>query len=155
VPLTVSAGPDGSGPVELPLALTIGAWLLGEALGAERSAQAWSVGPDDAEAIELPDGPVALLVMGDGSARRSTSAPGYLDERAGAFDAAVADALRHGTAEGLRTDAALADELLVAGTPVWNAAATLLAGRAWDAELLYDDAPYGVGYFVAAWTARD
>ena len=33
-------------------------------------------------------------------------------------------------------------------------AAPLLDGRAWDAELLYDAAPYGVGYFVAAWTAR-
>src|SRR3979409_1830806 len=37
---------------------------------------------------------VALLVMGDGSARRSQRAPGYLDSRAFDFDTHIADALR-------------------------------------------------------------
>jgi hypothetical protein len=39
--------------------------------------------------------------------------------------------------------------------PAWHAAAALLAGGRYDAELLYDAAPYGVAYFVAAWAARD
>jgi hypothetical protein len=30
----------------------------------------------------------------------------------------------------------------------------LLAGGTFDAELLYDAAPYGVGYLVAAWRSR-
>jgi hypothetical protein len=30
----------------------------------------------------------------------------------------------------------------------------MLAGGTFDADLLYAAAPYGVGYFVAAWTRR-
>jgi hypothetical protein len=96
-----------------------------------------------------------LLVMGDGSARRSTSAPGYLDDRAGAFDRATVDALASGDPARLRLDVALGADLLAAGPPAWNAAAGLLGTRRYAAEILYDDAPYGVGYFVAVWSARD
>jgi hypothetical protein len=44
--------------------------------------------------------------------------------------------------------------LLAAGVPAWQAAGRLLDGGDYTAELLYRDDPYGVGYFVAAWTAR-
>ena len=54
----------------------------------------------------------------------------------------------------LAIDAWLADQLLASGAPAWNATGQLLRGQSFDAELLYDDAPYGVGYFVAAWTAN-
>lgn len=95
-----------------------------------------------------------LLVVGDGSARRSEKAPGYLDERAAGFDAAVADALRSGEPARLAAlDDALGRELLAAGVPAWHEAAARLAGT-YRAELRYDDAPFGVGYFVAVWTAR-
>ena len=55
----------------------------------------------------------------------------------------------------LALDVALARDLLVAGRAAWQA----LAGAAldappaggWHARLTYDDAPFGVGYFVAAW----
>ena len=87
-----------------------------------------------------------------GVSRRSTSAPGYFDERAAGFDAVVAEALRTGQGTMLHVDPNLGDELLAAGTPVWNAVARLLEGGVWDAHLLYDEAPYGVGYFVAVWT---
>lgn len=153
VELDVALGSDAPGAVELPLSLTIGAWLLRDAMGPDCGATAWSIGPEPGS-VALPDQPVALLVMGDGSARRSPSAPGYLDERAAAFDAATGAALRTGEPAALRTDVALGDELLAAGPRAWNAAADLLAGAEWAAELLYDDAPYGVGYFVAAWTPR-
>jgi hypothetical protein len=33
-------------------------------------------------------------------------------------------------------------------------AGRLLADISYDARLLYADDPYGVGYYVAAWTAR-
>jgi hypothetical protein len=29
-----------------------------------------------------------------------------------------------------------------------------MAGHRYDAQLLYDAAPYGVGYFAAVWTPR-
>ena len=64
------------------------------------------------------DGRVALLVMADGSAKRSTSAPGFLDDRAEAFDASIAAALADGDAEALASlDLELGAELWAAGTP--------------------------------------
>lgn len=163
VSLEVHLGSPGcGGAVELPLSLTVGAWLVGQALGPSTGAVGFSVGPDFAAshaAVELlalaESVPVALVVMGDGSARRSTTAPGYLDPRAEPFDATVAQALRDGDGEALADlDEALGAELLAAGVPAWRAAGALLAGGSYDAELLYADAPYGVGYFAAAWTAR-
>jgi hypothetical protein len=147
VPLEVSLGSDEPGPLELPLSLTVGAWLLRDALGSNNGATGFSV-HDDVPVLD----DCALLVMGDGSARRSTAAPGYLDDRAAAFDAEVVAALRSGTGGALaRLDNALGTELLAAGLPAWRAAGALLTGT-YDAEVHYDAAPYGVGYFVAIWT---
>ncbi len=89
--------------------------------------------------------------MGDGSARRSTAAPGYFDPRAEGHDAAVVAALRAGDPAALA--AVEPDDLLVAGTPAWRAAAAATAdtGSSGSAEVHYADAPYGVGYFVASW----
>jgi hypothetical protein len=157
VRLEIPLGSDEPGPVELPLSLTVGAWLLRDAVGPDSGAHGCQVRLGGV--LELPaldaDEPVALLVTGDGSARRSRSAPGYLDERAGAFDARLADALASGDPKLLRADALDAElgaELLVAGIPAWDAAAALLEPFDYQAELTYDAAPYGVGYFVAAWT---
>jgi hypothetical protein len=149
LPYEVPLGSDDAGAAELPLSLTIGAWLVREALGPDTGAIGYSIA-GWAPAIE---GEVTLLVMGDGSARRSIAAPGYLDERAEAFDADVADALADGDPDPLaRLDADLGAELLAAGTPAWRAVGELLAGRRFAARLAYDAAPYGVGYFVATWT---
>lgn len=153
VPIEIPLGSDEPGPVGLPLSLTIAAWLLRDSLGADCGAVGYSVSALDAQPPMLDDTSVALLVMGDGSARRSITAPGYLDERAADFDADVAAALASGRGGCLAIDTWLADQLLAAGAPAWNAAGRLLRGRSFDAELLYDDAPYGVGYFVASWTA--
>jgi len=154
VPLEIPLGAAAPGPLELPLSLIVGAWLLRDALGVNRGARGWQV-CGCGEPPELTDQPIALVVMGDGSARRSTSAPGYFDERAAAFDATVASALAGGNPSGLRVDATLGTELLAAGVPAWHAAADLLdAAGPFDATLRYDDAPYGVGYFVASWTPR-
>jgi hypothetical protein len=120
------------------------------------------VGPDFATsraAVELlglaEAEDISLLVMGDGSARRSTAAPGYLDDRAADFDANVAAALAGGDAQALHAlDPQLGAALLAAGVPAWRAAADLLDGTRLDAALLLDVAPYGVGYFVALWAAR-
>jgi hypothetical protein len=159
VPLEVPLGSDAPGAVELPLALTVGAWLLRDALGPATGATGWSVGPDGGNhrGLLVPDddGRYALLVMGDGSARRSTTAPGYLDERAAGFDANVSAALGSGVGHRLHLDLELGAELLADGVRAWDEVAWELEPSEFDAELLYDAAPYGVGYFVAAWTRAE
>lgn len=102
-----------------------------------------------------PAAPWALLVMGDGSACRGIKSPGYHDPRAEPFDAAVAAAL--GTADLdrlLAVDPVEAGELRAEGRAPWQvlAGAAAASGTGWRADLLYDQAPYGVGYFVASWT---
>lgn len=153
VAVTLGAAADANAPPELPPSIAVGAWLVGHALDGAAQVTGWQT--PDGTPPPMPDEPVALVVMGDGSARRSTTAPGYLDDRAAGFDAAVAAALAGGDPEHLAAlDADLGRELLAAGGPAWHAAAALLAGRRYEAHLDYDAAPYGVGYFVARWTAR-
>ena len=65
--------------------------------------------------------------MGDGSARRSASAPGYLDERAAPFDETVERAVRAGDLPAIAAlDPVLATDLLAAGRPAWQALAGAL-----------------------------
>jgi hypothetical protein len=153
----------------LPLALGIGALLLDEAgyrgpralhgiAGHEPAAGCLALGQRIAAAAPR----VALLAVGDGTARRSESAPGYLDERAAPFDAAVERAVRDGDLPALAAlDPALAADLLAAGRPAWQALAGALpangdsaaTGRP-RAEVLYSDAPFGVAYLVATLIPR-
>lgn len=137
----------------MPLSLQVGAWLLSErTLGSQPIYIA--VGRDGEPVTPWPDLPAAagVLVMGDGSARRSLKGPGYLDERAEPFDASVVEALADGSRQSLADlDLDLAGQLLAAGAPVWKAAANLLRAGPWRADVLYADAPYGVMYTVASW----
>lgn len=138
----------------MPLSLQVGAWLLSErTLGSPPSYLA--IGRDGEPVTPWPDLPVStgVLVMGDGSARRSLKGPGYLDERAEPFDATVVKALADGSPQSLADlDLELADQLLVAGAPAWKAAANLVGPDSrWHADVLYADAPYGVMYMVASW----
>lgn len=137
----------------LPAALTVGAWLVADALGPDADVTYVSVGDGTAHLPDVDpagDTAVALVVVGDGSARRSEKAPGHLDPRAEAFDARLAAALAAGDVTAL-TDQRDAVELLAAGAPAWTAVARALDGVRWDPELLYDGAPFGVGYVVATW----
>ncbi|PKT69184.1 hypothetical protein CW362_31090 [Streptomyces populi] len=158
-------GTGGAGPAsperELPSSLAVAAWLLertgwsdapveglgvGEPLEAERCVQA-------GRQIGERAGRVALLVMGDASACRTLKAPGYLDERAEGFDAEVARALAAADVTALKTlDTSLAHELKAAGRAPWQVLAGAAEGAGLGGALLYDDAPYGVGYLVAAWS---
>jgi hypothetical protein len=136
----------------LPLSLTVGAWLLQEA-GWNGRVVAVSCDPSGRLPAQIPtSGRIGLLVMGDGSARRTEKAPGWLDERAARFDADVSKAMSEGDPVALAGDLALGAELLAAGAPAWTAAAGLLSGRTWRAGVSYDEAPYGVGYLVATWS---
>jgi hypothetical protein len=143
---TIDATPWGApgvaAPAALPLALAVGSTLLGE-----RHHTRYGVA-----AGGLPElGDVGLLVVGDGSARRTEKAPGHLDERAASFDGRVAAALAAGSPALLGAlDASLAGALLVGGMPVWQAVSQL--SGSWQGVLHLADAPYGVGYFAASWT---
>ncbi|MBE3010103.1 class III extradiol dioxygenase subunit B-like domain-containing protein [Microbispora sp. NEAU-D428] len=161
-------GPDvrvGPGDPVLPLSLTIGRWLVERAHASgcdlpalrfeaagfdEPPAECAALGRRLAESARR----VALLVMGDGSARRTEKAPGYIHPDAVPYDEMLAAALASGdTGRLLGLDPDEARELWAAG----RAAFQVLGGAAREApspaasELLYDDAPYGVGYFVARW----
>lgn len=148
-----AGGPDGG----LGLAHTVGAWLLDEAGWTGSRSYVHEV-----HASDLDD--AAVLVMADGSARRSERAPGHLDDRAEPFDATIAAALAGGDADALGgIDLELADSLLCAGAQAWRTVGDAVSARLHategapvdgsgvEARLHLDDAPLGVGWFVAEW----
>jgi hypothetical protein len=154
--LEVALGSDDPGPTGLPPALTVGAWLLRDALGPNCGAVGVEVAdPFDAEPWdEAFGGDLGVLVMGDGSARRSLKAPGYLDDRAAAYDDTITGALRSGDPAALTAlDPVLGAELLAAGVLAWRRVGELLRGTGWRAELLHESDPFGVDYVVATWTS--
>ncbi|MGW7458526.1 hypothetical protein [Streptomyces sp. NPDC054797] len=157
----VRLGEGEEGPRPLPAPLAVGAWLLGHARwgAAPLEGLAIDASLDTARCLEAGreiaegDERIALLVMGDGSAKRTLKAPGYLDERAAAFDAAVGRALATADVAALAAlDPALAAELQAAGRAPWQVLAGAAGGGGLDGRLLYEEAPYGVGYFVAVWS---
>ncbi|MGC9543139.1 class III extradiol dioxygenase subunit B-like domain-containing protein [Streptomyces sp. UG1] len=151
----------GASERRLPSSLAVAAWLLertgwsdapieglavGEPLTPERCIE---IGRDVAARAER----VALLVMGDASACRTLKAPGYLDERAAPFDASIARALDQVDLAALRTlDTELAYELKASGRAPWQVLAAAAEEADLSGALLYEDAPYGVGYLVATWS---
>ncbi|MBC2876803.1 MULTISPECIES: class III extradiol dioxygenase subunit B-like domain-containing protein [Streptomyces] len=154
-------GDDGTAGRPLPLSLAVAAWLL-ERTGWSAApvtglGVAESLTPADCLAagreLTAPEGRVALLVMGDGSARRTVKAPGYLDERAEGFDATSAAALGSADTAALAAlDPATARELQAVGRPAWQVLAGAAEGAGLSGRPLYEEAPYGVGYHVAVWS---
>jgi hypothetical protein len=138
------------------------AWL-GEA-GEDIEIRAGGQGTRVAEALldltgvsrQLPGRPPrpagGLIVVGNGSAKRTEKAPGFLDERAAAFDAELGRALREGDTGALGT----LDETLA--TELWADVESLVClGReglppGCRATVDYDDDPFGVQYWVMRWT---
>ncbi|MCK8675863.1 class III extradiol dioxygenase subunit B-like domain-containing protein [Streptomyces lichenis] len=160
VDLAVRLGTGAPTDRPLPGSLAVGAWLLSRTGWADAPVEGLAVGdrlaPEAcAEAGRELAGRaarVALLVLGDGSACRTVKAPGYLDERAAGFDECCARAL--GTADTAALAALepqLARELKAAGRAPWQVLAGAARGAGLDGRLLYEDAPYGVGYFTATW----
>ena len=142
----------------LPPAPGIGAYLLDQA-GYDGKRLIWSVSADEPVAgcrklgadLAGRDARTALLVIGDGSARRGPRAPGHFDERAGAFDAAVQQAIRAGDTRALLDlDPALARELMATGRPAWQVLAGALETAApLSVAVRYAGDPFGVAYLVA------
>ena len=166
------------GRPDMPLSLAIGEWLVGADQVPQLHQIATDAPPEEclAQGRALAAAPdrVALLVMGDGSACRGPKSPGYDDPRAEGFDRAVADALAAVDAPALLAiDPGLARELRCAGRAPWQVLAGALSaspdaqsadgsadgqtadgqqwhgGQRWHGEVYYDEAPYGVAYFVA------
>jgi hypothetical protein len=95
-----------------------------------------------------PSGSDGVLVVANGSAKRTEQAPGHLDDRAVGFDDALRAALLAGNLGDLRDlDQALARELWAdIDSLVW-------LGHEIDVDpasvqVDYDDDPYGVQYWV-------
>ena len=163
VPVTV-----GEGEPVLPLSLTIGRWLLGRA-GIGAGARAPGRGPqvllqavdqrasaDDClklgAAIAERAPRVALLAMGDASARRARDAEGAPDALAQDYDDEVAEALAAADARWLaRLDPALDGGLMVAGRAAWQVLAGAAVGARMCGRLRCMASPYGVTYLVASW----
>jgi len=150
-----AAPPRSGGPLPFPLGLGcrlldqagyVGQFMLQAVSEQASAAECAALGASLADAATG----VALLVMADGSARRSLKAPGYLDERSFAFDARVTDAIRDGDmAALLALDAGLARELMATGRPGWQVLAGALAGQRTSGLIRYCDDPFGVAYLVA------
>ncbi|MGH3503405.1 MAG: class III extradiol dioxygenase subunit B-like domain-containing protein [Nocardioidaceae bacterium] len=156
----------GGASVVLPESLTVAAFLLDQAgwagrrryvsLAADRAPDACA---ELGKELLNTKGSLALLVMGDGSAKRSVAAPGYLDERAAEFDRRAVAALASLDADGLlAVEPGLAEELWVEGRPTWQVLAGVahglrdhVKGAPVTTAVQYDEAPYGVGYFVIDW----
>jgi hypothetical protein len=100
------------------------------------------------------DGSVGLVAMGDLSACRTDRAPGGFRPEAAAFDASVSAAFRTGAPDRLLDlDPDRAADLLAAGrVPLQVLAGALQDAPAMCGQVLYEDAPYGVGYLVALLT---
>ena len=148
--IALAAGAGGG--ATLGLAHTVGAWLL-DGVG-------WDGPRRYAATLDTADleADVAVLVMADGSATRTEKAPGHLDARANAFDAAIASALADGDPDALGgIDLALAADLWCHGAATLRVAGDAVAARVHrddarvTARLSLDQAPFGVGWFVASW----
>lgn len=153
--------PDGDDH-SLPLGLTLAAWALSES-GWAGPVSGLEVAIDEEPQVclglgaGLADEPedVALVVAADGTARRSTQAPGYADDRSIPFDEQWIGALADADPATLaRLDAGLATGLMMAGRAplqVLAGAALAMDGAAWTPHLTWRGDPYGVAYAVAWW----
>lgn len=158
----------GLGPrvrvVGSPLGMRVGAHLVRTAGGqvwpddllpAERSVEGAAVDLTQplwcgvSLADELP-GATGVLVVANGSAKRTEKAPGHLDDRAEPFDELLRELLVGPDPAALAAvDAELADELWADVTALPALAALLGPGT--EVDVTYDDAPYGVQYWVISY----
>ncbi|WP_108987457.1 class III extradiol dioxygenase subunit B-like domain-containing protein [Streptomyces coelicoflavus] len=161
VDVYLGADSGDAGGTDLPHGLAVGAWLLGRTGWTDAPVEAVGVGEElpagrcaaVGRDIAAASGRTALLVLGDASACRTLKAPGYLDERAAPFDAEVGRALGAADPAALAAlDVALARELKVSGRAPWQVLAGAAEGTDLAGTLLYEDAPYGVGYVAATWS---
>lgn len=97
---------------------------------------------------------VGVLLIGDGSGSRGAASPGGADPAAEDFDRALAAALADGDPTALQAVAiGSRPGVLFTSGPVFATFGALTSARPPDrADVLYADAPLGVGYIVATWS---
>ncbi|KAA9159940.1 hypothetical protein FPZ12_018765 [Amycolatopsis acidicola] len=139
----------------LPLPALVAGWLRAQAGAGSVEMHLVAADTEPAECARIgkqldDSGATGLLVLGDGSNRHGPRSPGSEDERAPGFDSDVAKALQTADAGALlEIDPALARSLGAGGRVPWQVLAGV--GDGWRPELLYSEAPFGVGYHVAVW----
>ena len=156
----------GTGEPVLPLSLTVGRWLLlragcdgdGPPVAihevSQTAAPAECLALGAAIAEQAPR--VAVLAMGDATARRARDIEGAPDPDAQEYDDEVAEALAAADARWLgRLDPALDAEFLVAGRAAWQVLAGAAAGRRMHGRLHCCLTPYGVTYLAASWDSLE
>jgi aromatic ring-opening dioxygenase LigB subunit len=116
--------------------------------------------------VDSPDErPAALLVLADGSARRGQRSPGTFHPAAEEADAGVARALATADLDALlKLDPATCAELWLGGRVPLQVLAGAMTGTVTDTgtdaprpltgRVLYEAAPFGVGYVVATCLAQ-
>jgi hypothetical protein len=160
---TDTPGPlDPAGSAVLPLALTVGKWLLSRAAGPVPAVW-WGIASDAPAARCLDLGErlaalaprVALLVLGDGPGRRTRGVPGAVDADADRYDDQVATALAGADAAALAAlDPGADSRLFVAGRAAWQVLAGAAGRDAFAGDLRYRAVPFEVTYLVARWRRR-
>jgi hypothetical protein len=156
----------GTGEPVLPLSLTVGRWLLLRAgcdgHGPPVAIHAVSQHAPAADCLALgaaiaSQAPrVAVLAMGDGTARRAQGTGGAPDADAQEYDDEVAEALAAADARWLgRLDPSLDDKFLVTGRAAWQVLAGAAAGRRMHGRLHCCATPFGVTHFVASWDSLE
>jgi hypothetical protein len=145
-----------------PLAVGLGAMLLDQA-GYDGPRLLQSVAHDEqlprclhlATRLHSSAARIGLLVVADGTARRTLKAPGYFDERAALFDAEIERCVSIGDLAALHDlDQTLAQDLMATGWSALQVLAGTLDGRQVNTKVVYAAAPFGVGYLVAVVTPK-
>lgn len=156
---TAVPGVAPTGEPVLPLAATVGCWLLDRRtvtcpvtveVVPERMAprDAASLGAELAASHDH----VAVVAMGDGSAALTERAPGYLVPGAADWQAEVERLVGAADVSGIgELTVDDAERYRAAGRAAWQVLAGAAAGASWHGVLLAAEAPYGVGYLVASW----
>lgn len=143
---------DATVEATLPFSLTIGAWLLdrahwdGGVLGLELPLGA---GRDVGLTLTEMPARIGLLVIGDGSARLSPGAPGYVHPDARHWQDEVNRALGQGDVQALLS--LDPGEQMAAGCAAWRVAAASFATGSVQVLSSFVEERYGVGYVVALW----
>ena len=155
----VALCPDAPGPVaDLPLCAVFAGWLRGQAnpqaavsvrvhrhdLSAEESVARGRLLRD---LVDAEPEPIGILVVADGCKTLGPSAPGGEDPDAQQAQSALDDALATGDTAALTR---LPDG--VVGRVAYQVLAGLVGTGPRSAQELFRGAPFGVGYFVGAWS---
>lgn len=151
--------PDGPANPAVPTALLGARWVLGQVAGAEPVVARWSgltwAQSEGATAAAAASAPTVLIGCLDGAMSHGPKAPRGEHPDAAVYDDAIEQALRSGDPAALAAiDAGTGEQVGALGAPLWSQLGTLLAGREWDARVLWAGHPYGIGYVVASWLPR-